>query len=161
MKTGNMTRVKRIAITSQEHKKTDLIEWSYFKRAALAKHQLIATGTTADIVEGTVNVPVQKISGSVGGYKQLATMIEEGWLDAIIFFSDTMKDSFNNSDVKNLLEVAISNNIIVCCNRTTADYVLDSILMNEAYTPEGPAYAPAAKNNTAPGKDENFIKLAV
>ncbi|QEC67275.1 methylglyoxal synthase [Panacibacter ginsenosidivorans] len=162
MEKGNMTTVKRIAITAQEHKKTELIEWSYFKREALAKHQLIATGTTADIIEGTVDVPVQKIlSGAVGGYTQLATMIEEGKIDALIFFSDAMKDSFNNSDIRKLLELAISHNIIVCCNRTTADYVMDSILMNESYTPEGPAYIPASKKGALTAVAEDEIKLAV
>ena len=109
-----------------------------------------------------MDVPVQKIlSGAVGGYTQLASMIEEGKIDALIFFSDAMKDSFNNSDIKKLLELAISNNIIVCCNRTTADYVMDSILMNESYTPEGPAYAPASKNDALTTDDEDEIKLAV
>ncbi|MEP6845670.1 MAG: methylglyoxal synthase [Panacibacter sp.] len=157
-----MTTVKRIAVTAQEHKKTELIEWSYFKRAVLAKHQLIATGTTADIIEGTVNKPVHKIlSGNTGGYRQLADMIEEGQLDALIFFSDTMKDSFNNTDIKKLLELAINNNIIVCCNRTTADYVMDSILMNESYTPERAVYAPAPKNEASFTKAEEKIKRAV
>jgi len=162
MEKGKMTTIKRIAITAQEHKKTELIEWSYFKREALAKHQLIATGTTADIIEGTVDIPVQKIlSGAVGGYTQLASLIEEGKIDALIFFSDTMADSFNNSDIKKLLEKAISSNIIVCCNRTTADYVMDSILMNESYTPEGPGYAPASKNDALTTVAKNEIKLAV
>lgn len=162
MEKGNMTTVKRIAITAQEHKKTELIEWSYFKREALAKHQLIATGTTADIVEGTVNVPVRKLlSGALGGYKELASMIEEGKIDALIFFSDAMNDSFNNSDIKKLLELAISSNIIVCCNRTTADYVMDSILMDVSYTPEGPGYAPSSKKDSLNNIDKEEIKLAV
>jgi methylglyoxal synthase len=47
------------------------------QREALAKHKLIATGTTADILEGTINVPVRKIlSGNLGGYRQLAELIE-------------------------------------------------------------------------------------
>lgn len=162
MSEEKMITVKRIAITSQENKKTDLIEWSYFKRAVLANHQLVATGTTADIVEGTVNVPVQKLlSGAAGGYKQLAAMIEEGKLDAIIFFSDAMTDCLNNCEVRNLLELAISKNIIVCCNRTTADYVLDSMLMNQAYTIEGPGYTPDVKREALLKTKEDNIMVAV
>ena len=154
-----MTTVKRIAITAQENKKTELIEWTYFKKEALSKHSLVATGTTADIVEGTVNTPVKKLlSGAVGGYKQLADMIEEGKIDALIFFSDATKDFFCNSEIKHLLELAVSSNIIVCCNRTTADYIMDSALMNEVYTPEGPSYAPASKNDATL---EAEIKFAV
>jgi len=160
MEKGNMTTVKRIAITAQENKKTELIEWTYFKKEVLAKHSLVATGTTADVVEGTVNMPVQKLlSGAVGGYKQLADMIEAGKIDALIFFSDATTNFFCNSDIKHLLEVAVSNNIIVCCNRTTADYVLDSALINETYIPHGPCYAPASKNDAVLIEDE--VKLAV
>ena len=161
----NMTTVKRIAITSQENKKTDLIEWSYFRREALAKHKLIATGTTADILEGTINVPVQKIlSGTLGGYRQLAELIEQDKIDAIIFFSDTIHDALNNTDVKHLLETAISKNILLCCNRTTADYVLESLLMNQAYTIEGPGYSPKNQKEVIQKKDDEEIaeiKLAV
>jgi len=160
MEKGNMTTVKRIAITAQENKKTELIEWTYFKKEALAKHSLVATGTTADVVEGTVNMPVQKLlSGAVGGYKQLAEMIKAGDIDALIFFSDATTDFFCNSEVKYLLEAAISSNIIVCANRTTADYVLDSVLMNQVYTPHGPSYTPASKNKA--DLTETEIKLAV
>jgi methylglyoxal synthase len=160
MKKGNMTTVKRIAITAQESKKTELIEWTYFKKEALAKHNLVATGTTANVVEGTVNMPVQKLlSGATGGYKQLADMIEAGDIDALIFFSDATTNFFCNSEVKHLLEAAISSNIIVCCNRTTADYVLDSALIGETYTPHGPSYTPASKTGVKLAEAE--IKLAV
>ncbi|CAN5702500.1 hypothetical protein BH10BAC2_BH10BAC2_15320 [soil metagenome] len=162
MNKENMITVKRIGITSQESKKTDLIEWSYFKKEVLANHQLVATGTTADIVEGTVNIPVQKIlSGAVGGYTQLTTMIEEGKLDAIIFFSDNMTDYFTNSDVRYLLETAISKNIIVCFNRTTADYVLDSMLMNQSYTIEGPGYSPETNKETLLQSDDDNVRIAI
>lgn len=157
-----MTTVKRIAISAQEHKKTELIEWSYFKRQALQQHQLIATGTTADILEGTVDVPVQKIqSGALGGYKQLATMIEEGKIDALIFFSDVIHDAVNNSDIRHLLELAISKNIIVSCNRTTADHIMDSTLINETYVPAGPSYVPATRQPVVEQELDNEVRIAV
>lgn len=162
MNTENMITVKRIGITSQESKKTDLIEWSYFKKEVLANHQLVATGTTADIVEGTVNIPVEKIlSGAVGGYKQLTTMIEEGKLDGLIFFSDNMADYFANSDVRSLLETAIRKNIIVCFNRTTADYVFDSMLMTRSYIIEGPGYSPETTKETLLQTSDDNARIAV
>lgn len=163
-KTDDMTIVKRIAITSQESKKTDLIEWSYFQKEKLAKHELIATGTTADIVEGTVNAPVQKLlSGKHGGYRQLSELINEDKLDAIIFFTDTdaMHEALDNTDLRMLLEAAISKNVLLCCNRTTADYVLESTLMNQSYTKRSPGYSP--NNQTESSQDVNgkVVKLAV
>lgn len=162
---NNMRIVKRIAITSQESKKTDLIEWAYFQREILAKHELIATGTTADLVEGTVNVPVQKLlSGIHGGYRQLSELIEDDKLDAIIFFTDTdtMHEALNNSDVRHLLEMAITKNVLVCCNRTTADYVLESTLMDQAYIKRGPGYSPTNQRELMQGNnDDKVIKLAV
>ena len=37
---------KKIALIAHDNKKKDLIEWAVYNKAALAKHILVATGTT-------------------------------------------------------------------------------------------------------------------
>lgn len=58
MPTRKMKARKRIALVAHDHKKTDLIDWAYFNRTALSKHELYATGTTGKLLEDKLDRPV-------------------------------------------------------------------------------------------------------
>lgn len=51
---------KRIALVAHDHKKNDLIEWAVYNKTALARHELIATGTTGKLLEEKLDRPVKK-----------------------------------------------------------------------------------------------------
>ena len=40
----------RIALIAHDNKKADLTEWARFNRAVLAEHELVATGTTGELL---------------------------------------------------------------------------------------------------------------
>lgn len=64
---------KRIALVAHDNKKKYLIEWAGFNKVVLARHELIATGTTGKLLEQSLDRPVKALlSGSVGGDQQLA-----------------------------------------------------------------------------------------
>ncbi|RYZ48020.1 MAG: methylglyoxal synthase [Chitinophagaceae bacterium] len=133
---------KRIALVAHDSKKADLLDWAYYNRNILTKHQLIATGTTGALLEQKLKVPVQKLlSGPLGGDQQVGAMIAERKLDAIIFFWDPLSSQPHDSDVKALIRVAVTWNIILACNRTTADFILTSSLLNEDYRVTIPDYS--------------------
>ena len=67
-------------------------------------------------------------------------MIEEEKLDLLVFFWDPMEAQPHDSDVKALLRVAVAWNILIACNRTTADFILTSVLMNDEYLLDVPDY---------------------
>jgi methylglyoxal synthase len=130
-----LQRIKRIAIVGDDNKEADLIEWSYYNRHVLMQHDLTATGKSANILEGTVKKPVYKLlEESLGGYRQLGKMITEGLIDMIIFFCDSETPMSNNTRVKQLINIAITHNIIIAVNRPTADFLLSSVLMKDDYS---------------------------
>lgn len=141
-KTRALPQIKRIALVAHDNKKANLIDWAYYNRSVLTLHHLIATGTTGKLLEEKLSVPVQRLfSGPLGGDQQLGALIAEGKIDCIIFFWDPMEAQAHDSDVKALIRLAVVWNIIIACNRTTADFILTSYLVNEDYHVHLPDYA--------------------
>ena len=133
---------KRVALVAHDNKKKDLIEWAIYNKTVLSHHELIATGTTGKLLEKELDRPVKKVfSGPLGGDQQIGAMIAEEKLDLLVFFWDPMEAQPHDSDVKALLRVAVAWNILIACNRTTADFILTSVLMNEEYLVDVPDYS--------------------
>lgn len=143
-----LQEVKRIALVAHDNKKADLVDWAISNKQALRNHQLVATGTTGRLLEEKLGIPVQKLySGPLGGDQQLGAMIAEEKLDVIIFFWDPLEAQAHDSDVKALIRIAVTWNIIIACNRTTADFIMTSTLMNEDYRLNMPDYTNYLKRN--------------
>jgi len=135
MATRKMSVRKRIALVAHDNRKTDLIDWAYYNRTALAKHQLFATGTTGKMLEDKLDQHVTKfLSGPLGGDQQVGAMIAEGNIDVLIFFWDPMEAQPHDPDVKALLRLAVTWNIPTACDRATADFIFTSPLIVQEYT---------------------------
>jgi methylglyoxal synthase len=132
---------KRIAMVAHDNKKKDLIDWAEFNKVVLARHELIATGTTGKLLEQKLDRPVKSLlSGPLGGDQQIGALIAGGDIDLLIFFFDPMEAQPHDSDVKALLRVAVAWNCIVALDRATADFVLTSPLMMDEYVVSIPDY---------------------
>jgi methylglyoxal synthase len=137
-----LSPVKRIALVAHDNKKADLVDWALYNKSLLSAHQLVATGTTGGMLEEKLKVPVKRLlSGPLGGDQQLGALIAEGKLDIIIFFWDPLETQPHDSDVRALIRLAVTWNIIIACNRTTADFIITSALMNEAYNVAVPDFS--------------------
>lgn len=141
-----MDESKRVALVAHDNRKKDLVEWVEWNREALLQHRLICTGTTGRLVEEAISKTLAKgkklpysitklKSGPFGGDQQLGAMIAEGSIDVLIFFWDPMEPQPHDVDVKALLRISVLYNIPAACNRSTADFLISSILMREAYMP--------------------------
>lgn len=137
---------KNIALVAHDNRKKDLIEWVEWNLNILAAHKLICTGTTGKLVEETVERIAEKgqnfkysitklKSGPLGGDQQLGSLITEGKIDFFVFLWDPMQPQPHDVDVKALLRIAVLYNVPMACNRSTADFMISSPLMNEEYTP--------------------------
>jgi methylglyoxal synthase len=141
-----MERTKTIALVAHDNRKKDLLEWVEWNWEVLIRHKLVCTGTTGRLIEERLMqripsaqqrmVEMTKLkSGPLGGDQQLGAMIAEGKIDLVIFLWDPMEPQPHDVDVKALLRIAVLYNIPTACNRSTADFLISSPLMDQEYTP--------------------------
>jgi len=136
-----MTADKKIALVAHDNKKKDLLEWAKYNRILLAHHTLYATGTTGVTLENELGLEVNKLqSGPLGGDQQIGSMIVENEVDFLIFFWDPLEPLPHDPDVKALLRMAVVWNIPIACNRSSADFMISSPLMDEGYNRLLPDY---------------------
>jgi methylglyoxal synthase len=136
-----MQHDKKIALVAHDNKKRDLLEWAKFNRDLLAHHQVFATGTTGGILEQELGFPVTKLkSGPLGGDQQIGAKIVDNEIDFLIFFWDPLEPQPHDPDVKALLRMAVVWNIPIACNRSSADFMISSPLMDGEYDRLVPDY---------------------
>ncbi|HOJ92055.1 MAG TPA: methylglyoxal synthase [Dictyoglomaceae bacterium] len=137
-----MEAQKSIALIAHDNKKNELLEWARFNQGTLLKHKLYATGTTGEILEKELGLPIIKLqSGPLGGDQQIGAKITEGEIDFLIFFWDPLEPLPHDPDIKALLRVAVVWNIPVACDRASADFLISSPLMHNEYKRIVPDYS--------------------
>lgn len=139
-----MKHTKNIALVAHDNRKKDMVEWVEWNWHKLLKHKLICTGTTGRLVEEALTrmhrdeakkrISITRLkSGPLGGDQQLGAMIAEGNIDVLIFFWDPMQAQPHDVDVKALLRIASVYNIPTASNRSTADFLISSPLLDQEY----------------------------
>ena len=139
-----MKIIKNIALVAHDNRKQDMIEWVEWNFEILIDHKLICTGTTGRLVEEalTEKMLIDKIDTKLniaklksGGDQQLGALIFDNKVDLMIFFWDPMQPHPHDVDVKALLRISVLYNIPMACNRSTADFMISSPLMEKEYKP--------------------------
>ena len=131
-----------IALVAHDGRKQELLQWIRFNHSKLSKYNLYATGTTGKLIseleieqEGELTKPFEGkvtrlLSGPLGGDQQIGAMIAEGKINMLIFFCDNLIVQGHQNDVSALTRLAALYNIAFATNRTTADMLLTSSLMD-------------------------------
>ena len=132
--TLTIEKQKNIALIAHDNKKAELIDWCNEHKEILKKHFLCGTGTTARMITDQTGLPVKGYnSGPLGGDQQIGAKIVEGNVDFVIFFSDPLTAQPHDPDVKALLRIAQVYDIPIANNRSSADFMILSSLMDECY----------------------------
>jgi len=132
-----------IALVAHDGRKEELLTWVKFNAATLSKHNLYATGTTGRLIEelkitenGKTTYPfkgkvTRLLSGPLGGDQQIGAMIAERKVGMLVFFCDNLIVQGHQNDVSALTRLAALYNIAFATNRTTADMLLTSTLLDD------------------------------
>jgi methylglyoxal synthase len=127
---------KHIALIAHDNCKAGLVDWARYNKGTLARHELFATGTTGALLAMELDLRVTRfLSGPLGGDQQVGAAIVEGRIDFVVFFWDPLEPHPHDVDVKALLRIAVVYNVPIACNRSTADFILSSPLLERAYEP--------------------------
>ena len=135
--TFTIGRKKDIALIAHDNEKAKLIEWCMDNYDILKKHRLCGTGTTARMITDKTGLTVKGYnSGPLGGDQQIGAKIVEGVIDFVVFFSDPLTAQPHDPDVKALMRIAQVYDIPMAINRATADFMIQSALMDGEYNHE-------------------------
>ncbi|MDH5510241.1 MAG: methylglyoxal synthase [Nitrospinota bacterium] len=125
---------KRIALVAHDSRKKDMLEWAKFNRESLSRHELFATGTTGSILIRELNLEISLFkSGPLGGDQQIGARIADDKIDVVIFLWDPLMAHPHEPDIHALQRIATVYNIVLACNRSSADFAISSPLMDGEY----------------------------
>ena len=116
--------VRKIGLVAHDAMKKDLIEWVLWNSELLMGHKFYCTGTTGTLILEALKEKHPDVEWDF-------TILKSGPLgeiDYLFFFTDPMTLQPHDTDVKALTRLAGVENIVFCCNRSTADHIISSPL---------------------------------
>lgn len=135
-----LQKTKTIALVAHDNTKPELVTWAKANKETLQEHKLLGTGHTAKQIQAATGLPVAELlPGPFGGDQQIGALIAEGKIDMLVFFWDPLEAQPHDPDVKALLRVAVTWNILIANNPITADFIISSPYMTNEYTKTLPA----------------------
>ena len=119
-------KLERVALIAHDGKKDELVAFVKTHLAWFSQRQLVGTGTTGGRIEA-IGLELERLaSGPLGGDAQIAALITEGRLDAVIFFRDPMGKHPHEPDVNMLLRQCDVHNVALATNRATAELLVSA-----------------------------------
>ncbi len=114
-----------VALVAHDQKKDALVAWARQWEVALARHRLLGTGSTAQLLEKACpSLRVEALlSGPEGGDMQIGARIVEGNIDVLVFFPDPLNAHPHEADFQALIRVALMKDILFALSPRSADFL--------------------------------------
>ena len=117
-----------VGLIAHDSKKKLMQNFCIAYRGILSKHELYATGTTGLLIEEDTNLRIHKfLPGETGGARQLASQIEQGNLDMVIFLRDPLHVKAQEPEVNSIVRLCDSYNIPIATNLATAELLIKAL----------------------------------
>ena len=112
----------KVGLIAHDSKKKLMQNFCIAYRGILTRHELYATGTTGSLIQEVSNLRIHKfLPGETGGVRQLASQIEQGNLDMIIFLRNPNPSMEEETEVNSVLRLCDMYNIPIGTNLATAE----------------------------------------
>ena len=117
-----------VGLIAHDSKKKLMQNFCIAYRGILSKHELYATGTTGLLIEEVTNLRIHKfLPGETGGARQLASQIEQGNLDMVIFLRDPLHVKAQEPEANSIVRLCDSYNIPIATNLATAELLIKAL----------------------------------
>lgn len=117
-----------VGLIAHDSKKKLMQNFCIAYRGILSKHELYATGTTGLLIEEVTNLRIHKfLPGETGGARQLASQIQQGNLDMVIFLRDPLHVKAQEPEVNSIVRLCDSYNIPIATNLATAELLIKAL----------------------------------
>lgn len=114
-----------IALIAHDKKKELMVQFCIAYKGILAKHNLIATGTTGGLITDATGLKVHRfLSGPQGGDQQIGARIAYNEIDLVLFFRDPLTGQQHEPDVAPLLKLCDVHNVPIATNIATAEVLV-------------------------------------
>lgn len=116
-----------LALIAHDGKKAEMVAFVKSHKRRLEHYNLIATGTTGQLIRETGLKVVCMESGPKGGDAQIAARIVEKKVDAVIFLRDPLGKHPHDPDIFMLLRICDVQNVPVATNLAAATVLLKGL----------------------------------
>lgn len=118
----------RIALIAHDRRKDAMVALAREHAAFLARHTLMATGTTGGRLRDEVGLAVEcLLSGPLGGDLQIGARLAVGEVDAVIFLRDPMTPQPHEPDINALVRACDVHDVPCATNVATARALLSAV----------------------------------
>ena len=122
----------KVGLIAHDSKKKLMQNFCIAYRGILTRHELYATGTTGSLIQEISNLRIHKfLPGETGGVRQLASQIEQGNLDMIIFLRNPNPSMEEETEVNFVLRLCDMYNIPIGTNLATAELLIHALERGE------------------------------
>ena len=116
------------ALIAHDKKKELMVEFCIAYSGILAKHNLVATGTTGSLISDTTGLKIQKfLTGPQGGDQQIGARIAYNEIDLVLFFRDPLTPMPHEPEISSLLKLCDVHNIPIATNVATAEVLIHGL----------------------------------
>jgi len=116
-----------LALIAHDGKKAAMIDFATRNRDKLARFDLVATATTAQLLSEKVGLEIKPyLSGPHGGDVQIAARVANGEIHAVFFLVDPLDKHPHEPDIQAIQRVCNVHNVPMATNCATAHLMISA-----------------------------------